>query len=676
MAPRVRSVRSVPGAELSHDSAPGDAAPDKAPPALDEARELKRLAFAMIGAAVVFALAGLAIVITTGDPASAIGALVMVALAVTLTFALRQLPLRPQRAAILLVVGMLAFVLFSAPIPPPVPALAAAPIVAVAFALSFLDGRRLAAALVAAWVVSVVAAIIIELTPPSPDLPAEMAAALRVAALAALVGLAGLVLYRHRRRLQRALAYAVQAADALRGSEERYRTVVEGIREVVFRLDGTGRAILLNEAWHELTGYEVADSIGRPIMDFVHPDEREVSADLSRPVLIGEVTEYRHELRVVGSDGGDIWVEAHARPLHDEAGNFRGMSGTLTNITARHELEQRLLGQAFHDELTGLANRALFRDRVEHALARRLSERQLVGLLFLDLDRFKAVNDSFGHTAGDRLLVAIAARLRAAIRPEDTIARFGGDEFAVLLESASSPHDVLAMAERISAIFDLPFRVEERDITVRSSIGVVIAAAGHRTADDLLRDADVAMYRAKVTGRGSYALFEPSMQAAVAGRLQLEADLREAIDHERLTLAYQPIVDLRDGRIVAVEALARWTHPERGEVPPSVFIPSAEESGLIVPLGAWILRRACLDLATLRQSGGTARGHPAEREHVAASAAGQQYRRRGPRRTAWRGTEAGRARPRDHREPRARRRPRGDRVAAYPALGRMRRGLR
>jgi len=593
---------------LSHDSAPGDAAPDKAPPALDEARELKRLAFAMIGAAVVFALAGLAIVITTGDPASAIGALVMVALAVTLTFALRQLPLRPQRAAILLVVGMLAFVLFSAPIPPPVPALAAAPIVAVAFALSFLDGRRLAAALVAAWVVSVVAAIIIELTPPSPDLPAEMAAALRVAALAALVGLAGLVLYRHRRRLQRALAYAVQAADALRGSEERYRTVVEGIREVVFRLDGTGRAILLNEAWHELTGYEVADSIGRPIMDFVHPDEREVSADLSRPVLIGEVTEYRHELRVVGSDGGDIWVEAHARPLHDEAGNFRGMSGTLTNITARHELEQRLLGQAFHDELTGLANRALFRDRVEHALARRLSERQLVGLLFLDLDRFKAVNDSFGHTAGDRLLVAIAARLRAAIRPEDTIARFGGDEFAVLLESASSPHDVLAMAERISAIFDLPFRVEERDITVRSSIGVVIAAAGHRTADDLLRDADVAMYRAKVTGRGSYALFEPSMQAAVAGRLQLEADLREAIDHERLTLAYQPIVDLRDGRIVAVEALARWTHPERGEVPPSVFIPSAEESGLIVPLGAWILRRACLDLATLRQSGGTARG--------------------------------------------------------------------
>jgi predicted signal transduction protein with EAL and GGDEF domain len=165
---------------------------------------------------------------------------------------------------------------------------------------------------------------------------------------------------------------------------------------------------------------------------------------------------------------------------------------------------------------------------------------------------------------------------------------------------------VLELAERISGTFGSPFRSDDREITIRCSIGVVVASGGHRTAEDLLRDADVAMYRAKVSGRGSYALFEPSMQAEVAARLELESDLREAIENERLSLAYQPIVDLRDGRIVAVEALARWSHPERGDVPPSVFIPSAEESGLILPLGAWVLRRACYDLADLRRAGGAA----------------------------------------------------------------------
>jgi diguanylate cyclase (GGDEF)-like protein len=226
--------------------------------------------------------------------------------------------------------------------------------------------------------------------------------------------------------------------------------------------------------------------------------------------------------------------------------------------------------------------------------------------MFLDLDRFKTVNDSLGHLVGDGLLVAIGKRLHAALRAEDTIARLGGDEFAILVDDVTTPREVVALAERISASFGSPFKLGERVLTIRCSIGVVVSSGGHRTADDLLRDADVAMYRAKAQGRGSYALFEPSMQAEVAARVQLEADLRVAVESERLTVAYQPIVDLRNGRIVAVEALARWTHPMRGEVRPSVFIPIAEESDLIQPLGAWVLGRACRDVADLRASGGAA----------------------------------------------------------------------
>jgi diguanylate cyclase (GGDEF)-like protein len=574
----------------------------------EETRELARLVAAMVGVMLLFSLAGVAIVLETGDPASVAGTAVMASLVVLLIQGRRQL-LRGHggRAAMLLVGIMLIFVLVSAPIPPPVPALGAAPIMAVAFALSFLHGRRLTVALVAAFLVSIAAAIMVEMTPASPDLPAEVAVLLRVGSMAAITGLVGLVLYRHRARLELAVTRAASAGEALRDSEARYRTVVEDVREVIFRIDGEGRWTLLNRAWEELTGHPVAISLGRPMLEFVHPADRENHADLVRPTAAGVMNAYRHELRVPGADGTTIWVEVHARPLHDEAGSYVGMSGTLTDVTARRVLEERLLVQAFHDELTGLANRALFKDRLEHALTRRLQTHRLVGLLYLDVDRFKTVNDSLGHTAGDALLIAIAHRLRSVLRPEDTIARLGGDEFAILVEDVRLPDETLALAERVLSAFEAPFDLEGRQMTVRSSVGVVVASSGDRTADDLLRDADVAMYRAKVGGRGSYALFEPSMQSEVAARMELEADLRDAVEREMLTVAYQPIVSLPDGRTVGVEALARWQHPVRGNVPPLVFIPCAEDSGLIVALGRWMLRRACADVAELRRSNGAAR---------------------------------------------------------------------
>ena len=348
--------------------------PESAQPDMsaEETRELARLATAGVVVMIMFAIVGFAFVLGAGDVASGIGAAVNVAAAIALFQGRREvLKGHGSRASILLVVVVLLGVLVLAPIPPPVPALGAAPVLAVCFALSFLHGRRLAVALVAAFFVSITAAIMVEVTPASPDLPPELAAAIRVGSMAVVTALVGLFLYRHRRRLELAVTRARASAEALTDSEARYRTVVEDVREVIFRIDGHGRWSLLNRAWEELTGYHVAESLGKPILDFVHADDRENHADLIQPVAAGVMNEYRHELRIAGADGQTIWVEVRARPLHDGAGLSVGMSGTLTDITARRALEERLLVQAFHDDLTGLANRALFKNRLEHALTRR-----------------------------------------------------------------------------------------------------------------------------------------------------------------------------------------------------------------------------------------------------------------------------------------------------------------
>ena len=498
-----------------------------------DSRELARLAAVGVVIMAVFAISSGAIAIATGDIPTAVAAAMNVVAGVLL-FQGRRRAIKGDGgpAAALLVAVVLGFVLLTAPIPPPVPAMAAAPIGGVAFALLFLRGRRLTIAIVAAWVVSVAAGIMIEMTPESADLPPFVASAVRVGSMAAVTGVVSLVLYRHRRRLERADASGRLAAAALSESEAQYRTVVEDVREVIFRIDGEGRWSLLNQAWAELTGFPVTESLGRSALEFVHADDRENHADLVSPVAHDIEHEYRHELRLEGARSKTIWVEVHARALHDRAGEFLGMSGTLTDITDRRALEERLVVQAFHDDLTGLANRALFKDRLDHALTRRVQGNRMVGLLYLDVDRFKTVNDSLGHTAGDALLQTIAARLRSVLRPEDTIARLGGDEFAILVEDVRLPDETVSLAKRVLTAFDEPFDLDGRQMPIRASVGVVVTPVGERTGDDLLRDADVAMYRAKIGGRGSYALFEPSMQADVAARMELESDLRAAVEGE------------------------------------------------------------------------------------------------------------------------------------------------
>jgi diguanylate cyclase (GGDEF)-like protein/PAS domain S-box-containing protein len=386
-----------------------------------------------------------------------------------------------------------------------------------------------------------------------------------------------------------------KAEEKLRQAEQRYRTLVEEIPAVTYidPVDDPDTSLYTSPHIEEMLGFTSQEWQSEKLWPKrLHPDDREriLAADKRFEAAGGEP--FREEYRLLAKDGSVVWVREEAVLVRDEAGEPLYWKGVFYDLTERKALEERLHYQAFHDYLTDLPNRKLLMDRLGQALRRTRRGHKRVAVLFMDLDGFKLVNDSLGHIAGDGLLMEVTRRLGACLRPEDTLARFGGDEFVVLIEAVDDPAQAVQVAERITEELRSPFNMEGRDLYVTGSIGISLGDARTHDPDALLREADTAMYRVKDEG-GDFRVFNPTMYERAFTRLEVENDLRRAIAQEEFVIHYQPMVDLQTGELWGMEALVRWDHPERGLLEPSEFVPVAEQSGLVIPMGEQILRESC-----------------------------------------------------------------------------------